>query len=55
MRKFDLQPSLGGCRSLAEDLEDQASPVDDLALELFLKVTLLDCRQRAVDDDQFGN
>ena len=54
MRQLDLQPALRGCRTLAKDLEDQARPVDDLALELFLEVALLDRRKRTVDNDQLG-
>ena len=36
MGQFDLQPPFGGRRALAEDLEDQAGAVDDLALGLAL-------------------
>ena len=54
MRQFDLKTPLGRRRAFTEDLEDQAGPVDDLALELFLQIALLDRGQRAVDDDQFG-
>ena len=54
MRELDLKPALGGCRTLAKDFEDQARPVDDLALELFLEVALLDRRKRTINDDQLG-
>ena len=43
-----------GC-ALAKDLQDQAGAVDHLALQLFLKVALLDRGQRTVDDHQFGS
>jgi len=53
MRQFNLQTPLGRRSAFAEYFEDQPSTVYDLALELVLKITLLDCRQRAVDNDQF--
>jgi hypothetical protein len=49
MGELDLQPAFGRCGAFAEDLQDQPG-----ALELFLQVALLDRRQRAVDDHQFG-
>ena len=52
MRQFDLKPPLGRRGALAENLQDQPGAVDDLALELFFEVTLLDRGQRAVDDDE---
>src|SRR5690606_24667640 len=54
VRELDLQAAFRGGRALAENFEDQAGAIDYLALELFLEVALLDRRQRAVDDDQFG-
>ena len=42
VREFHLQTPLGRGRPFAENLEDQASPVDHLAFEFFLKVPLLD-------------
>ena len=54
MRQLDLQPAFGGGCALAEDFEDQAGPVDDLAGELVLEIALLDRGERAVDDDQLG-
>jgi hypothetical protein len=54
VRQLDLQPAFGGRSPLAEDLEDQPGSVDDLALELFFEIALLDAGQRAVHDDQLG-
>ena len=54
VRQLDLEAALGGRCTLPENLQDQARPVDHLALELFLKRTLLNGRKCAVDDDQFG-
>ena len=54
VRQFDLEAAFGGGCTLPENLQDQARPVDHLALELFLKRTLLNGRKCAVDDDQFG-
>ena len=53
MGEFDLQTTLGSGRTFAEDLEDQASAVDDLARQLVFQIALLDRRERAVDHDQF--
>jgi hypothetical protein len=54
MRELHLQPAFCRRRALAEDLEDQSRAVDDLALELFLEVALLDRAERAIDDDELG-
>ena len=54
MCELDLQPAFGSRRTLAEYLEDQSGPVDDLAGELFFQIALLDRAQRAVHDDKLG-
>lgn len=54
MRELNLEATFG-CRStLAEDLENKSSAVNDLALQLVLEVSLLDRRQGAIDDYEFG-
>ena len=54
MREFDLQAALRRRRAFTEDFEDQARPVDDLALQPVFEVALLDGAERTVDDDQLG-
>src|SRR6185369_478398 len=46
--QFNLEPAFRRRRPFAKDLQDQAGAVDHLALELFLKVALLDRGERAV-------
>ena len=41
-------------RALAEDIEDEARPVHDVAAEEALEVTLLCRAQRVVEDDDLG-
>ncbi len=53
MGQFDLQPPFGRCGPLAEDFEDQAGAVDDLALGFVLQRLLLDRSQRGIDHQQF--
>jgi hypothetical protein len=50
--EFDLQGALTRLCPLSEDFEDQPRPVDDLCLEGFLEVALLDGRQSVIDDDE---
>jgi len=52
--ELDLQLALGGRRPLAEYLEDQAGPVDDLGSDLVFQILLLDRGQRRVHDQQSG-
>ena len=53
MRQFDLEPALCRGRSFPENLQDETGSVDDFAFERFLKIALLDCAERAVNDNQF--
>jgi hypothetical protein len=54
MREFDLQSPFGRRGTLAEDLEDQPGAIDHLDLQPFFQVALLDRREAAIDDQQFG-
>lgn len=54
MRQFDLQPALGRRGALPKNLEDQAGPIDDLALQPIFQVALLDRGKGTIDDDQLG-
>ena len=54
MRELNLQASFCGRRAFAEYLKDQPGPVDHFALELFLKIALLDRGERAIDNHQLG-
>ncbi len=54
MGQFDLQAAFRRCRAFAKNLQDQPCAVDNFALELLFQITLLDRRQRTVDDHQFG-
>ncbi len=52
MSELDLKPAFRRRRPLAENLENEAGPVDDLGLGRGLEILLLDGRDRSVDDDQ---
>ena len=52
MREIDLQHTLPCRRALAEYLENESCPVDDLRVPGALEVALLDGCQRMVDDHQ---
>jgi len=53
VRQFNLQPPFRGCRPFAEDFEDEAGAVDDLALGLLFQGFLLDGAEGRIDDKQF--
>ena len=52
--KLDLQSTFSGRCALTKYFENQAGAVDYLALEFFLKISLLNGRKRTVDDDEFS-
>jgi len=54
MREFDLQAPFGSRCTLAEDLQNQAGAIYDLALELLFQIALLDRRKRTIDNDQLS-
>jgi hypothetical protein len=51
-RQFDLQPAFAGPGALAEDFQDQAGTVNDLAFPGLFQIALLNRGQRGIDDDQ---
>jgi hypothetical protein len=53
MREFNLQAAFGGGRPFPEDLQDQTGTIDDLTLQAFLEIALLDRTERAIDDNEF--
>ena len=52
MGEFDLQRTFLGAGTLAENLQDQAGTVDDLAVPGAFKVALLHRGQGRIDDDE---
>ena len=54
MRQFDLQRALGSAGSCAENLQDQARTVQNLALQGFFQIALLDRCERVIDHHQLG-
>jgi hypothetical protein len=52
MGQFDLEPPFRRCGALAENLEDQAGPVDHLRAHLLLQILLLDWTEDGIDDQQ---
>lgn len=54
MGKFDLQATFCCGRALTKDFKDQSGTVDHFALELVLKIALLDRGKRPVNNDEFG-
>src|SRR5205823_12664399 len=51
-RQLDLQAALMGAGALAENLQDQARPVNDLGLPVPFQIPLLHRAQRSVNDDE---
>ena len=54
MGELHLKATFRRCRALTENLQDKPGAVDHLAADLFFQVALLDRRQSAIDDHQFG-
>ncbi len=54
MRQLNLQAPFGGRRTFTENLEDQSSTIDHLALQFVFKIALLDRGERTVDNDQLS-
>ena len=54
LRKLDLQLPLSALRTLGEDIENQAGPVNDPTLQAALEVTLLRGRKRMIENDEIG-
>src|SRR5690606_35572438 len=52
MREIDLQPAFLGARPAAEDFKDEPGAIQNLGLELALKIALLNRRKLMVDDDE---
>jgi len=53
VRELDLQCAFFGLGAAAEDFEDQSGAVQNLCVPSFLKIALLDRRQRAIHHHQF--
>ncbi|GAD56400.1 hypothetical protein MBELCI_2452 [Limimaricola cinnabarinus LL-001] len=51
-RHLDLQHALAGGGAIAEDLEDQAGPIEDLYLPFLFEISLLHRADMAVDQHQ---
>jgi hypothetical protein len=54
VREFHLHRPFARAAPLAEDVEDEPGPVDDLAAPLALEVALLHRAERGVDHGEFG-
>src|ERR1022692_2014506 len=54
LRELDLKLAFRALRPLGEDIENQAHPVDDPAVERFFEIALLGARQGMVEDHDVG-
>src|SRR5580698_2979093 len=54
VRQFDLKRSFFGFGAAPEDFENESGAIEDLGVPGLLQVALLDRRQRAVHDHEFG-
>jgi hypothetical protein len=54
MGKLDLQAALGGSGALAEYLKNEPRAVDHLGFSRCFEISLLDRRDRRVNDDELG-
>ncbi len=54
LREFDLELAFGAARPQCEDVEDQADPIDDAALQHPFEVALLRAGEFVVEDDKIA-
>src|SRR5690606_7785428 len=52
VRQIHLQRAFSGARATTEDLQNNASSIEDLGVQTFFQIALLHRRQRMIDEDQ---